>query len=78
MKKSAVLKYFLNLMSVGAVALMLAVILKMGATSLLDVKNAFIFIVSMLLVFTVKKVNAMHIVLLGSILGYILSFISII
>jgi chromate transporter len=76
MRKSIVLKHFLNLMSVGAVALMLAVILKMGTTSLFDLKNLAIFIISMILVFFVKKVNAMHIVLLGSILGYGLSFIS--
>lgn len=75
MRKSVVLKHFLNLMSVGAVALMIAVILKMGMTSLFDLKNLAIFIISILLVFFVKKVNAMHIVLLGSILGYSLSFI---
>jgi chromate transporter len=75
MRKSVTLKHFLNLMSVGAVALMLAVIIKMGTTSLFDLKNLAIFIISMILVFFVKKVNAMHIVLLGSILGYGLSFI---
>ncbi|TXB64237.1 chromate efflux transporter [Vicingus serpentipes] len=75
MRKSAVLKHFLNIMSVGAVALMIAVILKMGTTSLVDLKNLVIFIISMVLVFFVKKVNAMHIVLLGSILGFGLSFI---
>jgi chromate transporter len=76
MRKSVTLKHFLNLMSIGAVALMLAVIFKMGATSLIDPKNLAIFIISMILVFFVKKVNAMHIVLLGSILGFGLSFIS--
>lgn len=76
MRKSTVLKHFLNLMSVGAVALMIGVILKMGITSLFDIKNAVIFIVSMILVFAVKKVNAMHIVLIGSVLGYVLSLIS--
>ncbi len=77
MKKSIPLKNFLNLMSVGAVALMIAVILKIGTTSLLDIKAASIFIISLTLVFTVKKINAMHIVLLGSILGYISSLISL-
>lgn len=76
MRKSTVLKHFLNLMSVGAVALMIGVILKMGMTSLFDIRNAAIFIVSMILVFAVKKVNAMHVVLIGAILGYALSFIS--
>ena len=77
MRKSTILKHFLNLMSVGAVALMLAVILKMGTTSLLEVKNAVIFIISLVLVLFVKKVNAMHIVLIGSILGYILSLVNL-
>jgi len=77
MRKSAILKHFLNLMSVGAVALMVAVLLKMGTTTLLDIKNAAIFIISLVLVLFVKKVNAMHIVLIGSILGYILSLISL-
>lgn len=77
MRKSAILKHFLNLMSVGAVALMLAVIIKMGTTTLLDIKNAAIFIISLVLVLFVKKVNAMHIVLIGSILGYILSLVNL-
>jgi len=76
MRKSVILKHFLNLMSVGAVALMVGVILKMGVTTLFDVKNAAIFIVSMILVFAVKKVNSMHIILIGSIMGYALSFVS--
>ncbi len=76
MRKSTVLKHFLNLMSVGAVALMIGVILKMGMTSLFDIRNAAIFIVSMILVFAVKKVNAIHVVLIGAVLGYALSFIS--
>lgn len=77
MRKSKPLKHFLNLMSVGAVALMIAVLIKMGTTTLLDIKNAAIFIISLVLVLFVKKVNAMHIVLIGSILGYILSLISL-
>lgn len=77
MKKSAILKNFLNLMSVGVVALMIGVIIKTGTTSLLDIKSTSIFIISLILVFTVKKINAMHIVLLGSILGYLSSFIQL-
>ncbi len=77
MKKSTVLKNFLNLMSVGAVALMVAVVLKVGTSSLLELKSAIIFVISFILVFTIKKINAMHIVLIGSILGYISSFINI-
>jgi chromate transporter len=76
MRKSAILKHFLNIMSIGAISLMVAVIIKMGTTSLLDIKNVLIFIVSLVLVLFVKKVNAMHIVILGSILGYILSLVS--
>ena len=75
MKKSAILKNFLNLMSVGAVALMIAVVLKVGTSSLLEIKSAAIFAISLILVFTIKKINAMHIVVLGSLLGYISSFI---
>jgi len=75
MKKSILLKHFLSIMSVGAVALMVAVVLKVGTTSLLEIKSASIFMISLILVLTVKKINAMHIVLLGSILGYISSFI---
>jgi len=77
MRKSAILKHFLSLMSVGAISLMVAVIIKMGTTSLLDIKNVAIFIISLVLVLFVKKINAMHIVLLGSILGYILSLMSL-
>ncbi len=77
MKKSAILKNFLNLMSVGAVALMVAVIIKIGTSSLFDLKSLGIFIISLTLVLTIKKINAMHIVLLGSILGYISSFIQL-
>jgi chromate transporter len=77
MKKSAILKNFLNLMSVGAVALMVAVIIKIGTSSLFDLKSLGIFIISLTLVLTIKKINAMHIVLLGAILGYISSFIQL-
>ena len=75
MKKSAILKNFLNLMSAGAVALMIAVVLKVGTSSLLEIKSVAIFAISLILVFTIKKINAMHIVVLGSLLGYISSFI---
>jgi chromate transporter len=77
MKKSDILKNFLNLMSVGAVALMVAVIIKIGTSSLLELKSLAIFIISSTLVLTIKKINAMHIVLLGAILGYISSFIQL-
>lgn len=73
MRKSTVLKHFLSIMSVGAISLMIAVIIKMGTTSLLDIKNVAIFVISLVLVLFVKKINAMHIVILGSVLGYILS-----
>lgn len=77
MKKSTVLKHFLSIMSVGAISLMVAVIIKMGTTTLFDVRNLIICIISLILVFFVKKINAMHIVILGSILGYILSLMSL-
>jgi chromate transporter len=73
MKKSWHLKTFLNIMSVGAVALMAAVIFKIGTSSLLDLKNGSIFLISLILSLTIKKINAIHLVLIGSFLGAVLA-----
>ncbi len=73
MRKSKVLSYFLDSVNIAAVAIMLSVLYVMSLDALTDWKAISIALLSVFMMFGVKKVNAMWIVLGGSILGYLLS-----
>ena len=75
MRKSKVLGYFLDSVNIAAVAVMLVVLLEMSLVTLMDWKSIGITLISILLVFGVKKVGSMWIVLLGAVLGYLLQLI---
>lgn len=73
MQKSKVLRYFLDTVNMAAVAIMLVVLFEMSRTSLTDWKAIAIALVGLALTFgTNKKVNAMWVILIGSVLGYVL------
>ncbi len=73
MRKSKVLSYFLDSVNIAAVAIMLSVLYVMSLDTLTDWKSVTIALLSVFVMFGLKKVNAMWIVLGGSILGYLLS-----
>ncbi len=75
MRTSKVLSYFLDSVNIAAVAIMLSVLYVMSLDTLTDWKAISIALLSVFMIFGVKKVNAMWIVLGGSILGYLLSLI---
>ncbi len=75
MRKSKILSYFLDSVNIAAVAIMLSVLYVMSLDTLIDWKSITITLLSVFMIFGLKKVNPMWIVLGGSILGYLLSFI---
>ncbi len=75
MRKSKVIGAFLDAVNVAAVALIIAVCIEMSKDSLTDWRTIVIAIVSLALVFFLKKMNSAFIVLIGAVLGYFLSLI---
>ena len=77
MRASKFLSFFLDSVNVASVAVMAAVLLKMGAATLFDWRSIVIGILSFVVVFGFNKVNAMWMVVGGAILGYLLHLIEI-
>ncbi|WP_103069388.1 chromate efflux transporter [Aquimarina sediminis] len=75
MRKSKLLSYFLDSVNIAAVAIMLSVLYVMSIDALIDWKSICIAVLSVIVVFAIKKVNAMWVVLGGSILGYLLAIV---
>ncbi|MGB1247480.1 MAG: chromate efflux transporter [Chitinophagales bacterium] len=75
MRQSKLLSHFLDAVNIAAVAVMVAVLYEMAKGTLIDWRTILIAVLSIGLVFGMKKVNAMWIVLGGAILGYLLSLI---
>lgn len=72
MRKSALLRFFLDAVNVAAVAVMVVVLFEMGRETLLDWRAIVIAALSFGLVFGLKKANPILIILGGSLLGYLL------
>ncbi|UNY97413.1 chromate efflux transporter [Zhouia spongiae] len=72
MRKSKSLGYFLDCVNIAAVAVMVAVLFKMGAETLTNWRGVVIAIISFAFTFGVKKINAMWTVTGGALLGYVL------
>ncbi|ETN95188.1 chromate transport protein [Zhouia amylolytica AD3] len=75
MRKSRLLGYFLDSVNIAAVAVMVAVLFKMGADTLIGWRSILIAVVSLVITFGFKKINAMWTVIGGSLLGYLLNLI---
>ena len=75
MRKSKILSYFLDSVNVAAVAIMLTVLIVMSVDTLQDWRSILIALLSVVMIFGLKKNNAVWAVLGGSLLGYFLSFI---
>lgn len=72
MRQSRVLSYFLDCVNIAAVAIMLAVLYKMGKDSISDWQTATIALLGAIGVFGFKKLNVIWIVIGGSLMGYLL------
>ena len=74
MRKSKVLRYFLDAVNVAAVAVMLAVLIIMAKETLLDWKTIIIAIGASFLVFG-TKIGPIWTIVIGAVLGYVFSFL---
>lgn len=75
MRKSKPVGAFLDAVNVAAVALIVAVCFEMGKDALVDWRTTVIGIISLVLLFFLKKMSSVYIVLFGAIVGYALHFI---
>lgn len=75
MRKSKILGYFLDSVNVAAVAVMLAVLWVMAKETLIDWRMFVIVAISAILVFGFKKVSVIWVIVIGAVLGYLLTFI---
>lgn len=76
MRESAIIAAFLDAVNIAAVAVIVAVTVEMGKESLTDWRTVLIAVLSILAVFTLKKLNSAYIVIGGALLGYLLTYIS--
>lgn len=76
MRESAIIAAFLDAVNIAAVAVIVAVTVEMGKESLTDWRTVLIAVLSILAVFTLKKLNSAFIVIGGALLGYLLTYIS--
>lgn len=72
MRKSSILRGFLDSVNVAAVAVMLTVVIVMGKETLVNWQNAAIMIICGALFFGIKKFNSIWVIISGVLLGYIL------
>lgn len=75
MRQSVFLGFFLDSVNVAAVGIMISVLFSMGVDSLVSWQMALIAAISAFFTFGPLKLNAMWIVLGGSVMGYLLSLI---
>lgn len=75
MRKSNMIGAILDAVNVSAVALIIFVCLEMAKDTLTDWRTILIAVISIIVVFVFKKLNSAFIVIGGSLLGFLLSFI---
>lgn len=73
LRKSKVMSAFLDSVNVVSIAIILAVCIEMGQTSITDWRTAVIAIASFAVTLRFKQTNSAFIILGGSVLGYLLS-----
>lgn len=74
LRKSTITAHFLDAVNISAVAIMVAVVFKMGYEILLDWKAIAVCLLSLGLVFGVKKLGTGWVILICSLTGYVLSY----
>ncbi len=75
MRKSAPMSSFLDAINAAAIAVIVSVVFNMGMDTISDWKTILIALISLIIVFGFKKLNSGLVVLIGGLLGYILTFI---
>ncbi len=75
LRKSQIMSAFLDAVNIGAVAVILTVLIKMGRETLTDWRTVIIALVSIVAILRFKKINSAFLVLGGSISGYLLTLI---
>lgn len=75
MRKSKLIGYFLDAVNIASVAVMVVVLIKMGAETLTDWRGILIASLSILVVFGWKKASVVWIVLGSAFLGYLLNLV---
>lgn len=75
MRSSVLFASFLDAVNVASVAIIVAVSLEMASETITDWRTVLIALVSIAVAFGYRKVNSAFVVLGGSVLGYLLSFI---
>lgn len=76
LRKSVLASGFLDAVNIAAVAIMISVTYRLANSVLIDVKTIVISLISTILVFYFKKLNAFWIIILGALLGYVLYILS--
>jgi chromate transporter len=75
MRGSELFSSFLNAVNIASVAIIIAICYVMGKESITDRRTAMIACLSLIMVVGFRKINSALIVLAGSLLGYILTFL---
>lgn len=75
MRKSKVLRYFLDAVNVAAVAIMLSVLVNMTVSSVVDWKSGLVAALAVFFTFGKYKLNPIWIIVGGAVLGYLLQLI---
>ena len=75
LRKSRLTSCFLDAVNISAVAVMISVLLKLGSQVMLDWKAVLIGLVSVILIFGVKKIGSGWVIAIGAVAGYLLSFV---
>lgn len=75
LRKSKITATFLDTVNIVSIALILAVCMEMGRSSIVDWKTIVIAVLGFVLTFRFKKLNSAFVVLGGSLLGYLLFLI---
>ncbi|WP_230679842.1 chromate efflux transporter [Pontibacter sp. 172403-2] len=75
LRKSKLFSAFLDAVNVASVAVIVAVVIEMGKSTLTDWRTIVIVVASLVVVFWLKKLNSAFIVIGGALLGYLLSLI---
>lgn len=75
MRNSKPFSVFLDAVNVASIAIIVSICYQLGKETITDWRTILIATISILIAFNYKKINSALVVLGGSILGYLLTFI---
>jgi chromate transporter len=75
MRDSKPFSVFLDAVNVASIAIIVSICYQLGKETITEWQTILIAIISILIAFNYKKINSVVVVLGGSILGYLLTFI---